>query len=138
MKNNWSYSNQRNINFTSSDREYTVNRTPKTNHNEVIILSQDWEEIKDKTNKIKFVTFSINAYELIIGAMVPNLLDSMKTKDYSGVILCILLLIIVWVLRKIPILNKILGANNASENQIHLDDIKSKIKRIDSINSNDE
>lgn len=119
---------------TNPSESTTTFKIEKTaNHTEISIMKSQWNLICKKINSIRYKNFTVNVYELIIGASVPYIIDVFKAyhagqqPDYFPIFICLVLLVITSIIKKyIPIFN-----DNSTENAIHLNDIKDIIKEID-------
>lgn len=118
-------------NTSESTTTYKIEKT--ANHTEISIMKSQWSMICKKINNIKYKSFVINIYELIIGASIPYIIEVFmdycrgEQPDYFPIFICLLILAITPVVKKfVPIFN-----DNSIENDIHLNDIKDIINEID-------
>lgn len=124
------------FNLDSSSNTYKM--TDKTDHDEIKIMKEDWEFIKDKVNNIKLSKFSINVTELLIGILVPYVFQfitaSPEQKSFTEILWCLIVLFLWFIIKKIaklcPKAIDFFGKSN-EENLIHLEDISKKIAKVD-------
>lgn len=117
-------------NTSESITTYKVKKT--ANHTEISIMKSQWDIICKKINKIKNKSFNINLYELIIGAIIPYVINIItdfhqgKQPEYFPILICMVLLVIAFFIKKVsPFFH-----DNSVENNIHLNDIKDIISEI--------
>lgn len=118
-------------NTSESTTTFTIEKT--ANHTEISIMKSQWMLICKKINNMKYKSFTINIYELIIGASLPYVIDIIrdchndKQPDYFPIFICFILFVIASFIKNyIPFFN-----DNSTENDIHLNDIKDIITEID-------
>lgn len=118
-----------------TETENVMIRRP-VNHNEVSIMEDDLNRIREKANKIN-LNQAVNLPSLIGGAAIPYAIeifaDMAKGEDpsYFGFFVCVLLLIIaVWLSNKIPVL----GNGNSAENKVYLKDVQDFLNKTDTSN----
>ena len=104
-----------------------------TNHNELAIMENDWNFIKQKVDKI-VIRRSFDWKVFIYGLAFPYIIDIFvklihsEQVDVLPVFICAIAYIILWLASfKVDKLKK----NNDEENIIHLEDIKTKLRDID-------
>lgn len=114
-----------------TDEKITIRRP--ANHNEISIIESDWKQISRKINLIKLKKrFDIE--NLLWGASIPYLLDVIeawihsKEPDYLPLLICIIL---IPVIQKAAKYISFIGEDLTSINEVHLNDIKDIITRID-------
>lgn len=119
---------------SESTTTFTIEKT--ANHTEISIMKSQWNLICKKISRIKIKNFTVNVYELIIGASIPYIIDIFKAyqsgqqPDYFPIFICLIIFGITFIVKKyIPLFN-----DNSAENTIHLNDIKDI---IDELNKNE-
>lgn len=119
------------ISFGERIEEFVA--TKATNHNEILLMEKDWDEIKRKTKLIKIhkhipIVEAIGGVVVTYGIEVIRALTKQETPDYLAFVISILLLIIACVLAKhVPCFS----ASNNETNQVHLEDLQQLEDRID-------
>lgn len=115
---------------SESTTTFTIEKT--ANHTEISIMKSQWNLICKKISKIEIKNFTINVYELIIGASIPYIIDVFKAyqsgqqPDYFPIFICLIILGIASIVKKyIPFFN-----DNSAQNTIHLNDIKDIIDEL--------
>lgn len=113
------------------DETVTIKRT--ANHNEVSIMESEWSQIKRKINAISLKKkFDISS--IIVGAIIPYTIDIVAdysnnvTPNYLPLAICAVLFVLAQYLPKVV---PFLGENNSAENQVHLNDLKDMIERVE-------
>ena len=116
-----------------SERNEEFFATKATNHNEILLMEKDWEEIKRKTKLIKIhkhipIVGAIGGAAVSYGIEVVRSLMNKEAPDYTAFVVSILLLMVACVLAKyIPCFS---GSNNET-NKVHLEDLLQLEDRID-------
>ncbi len=119
------------ISFSERSEEFVA--TKATNHNEILLMEKDWEEIKRKTKLIKIrkhipIVGAIGGVVASYGIEVIRALAKQETPDYLAFVISILLLLGACMLAKyIPCFS----ASNNETNQVHLEDLLQLEERID-------
>ena len=115
------------------EEEKVIIRRP-TNHNEISIMENVWNEMKYKIDMIK-LNKHLDIPTIILGAIIPYAIQLIT--DYVNhnelnifpLIICIVLYIISnWLSKKFPIL----GKDDTEGNSIHLNDLKRLVEQADS------
>jgi len=114
------------------EEENVIIRRP-TNHNEISIMENVWNDIKYKVAMIKLQKH-LDIPTIILGAIIPYTIelftDYVNNRDlnFFPLLICIILYIIFkWLSKKIPILD----SDNTEANSIHLNDLKRLIEQAD-------
>lgn len=108
--------------------------THPVNHNEISIMENDWDMIREKVNAIQ-IGGSIDLRNLILGALIPCLLSLFSDPDWLSVAVCGLAYIVFFEIHRIPYFKRFKFyswiTDRTPENCVHLQDIQDIITRIE-------
>ncbi len=115
------------------EQDETVTIKRPVNHNEVSLMENDWQRIKDKINAITLKK-KIDLSAIVVGAIIPYSIDIIvdfiknETPNFFPLCICVVLLIIIrFLARYLPWL----GEDKVAENKVHLEDLKSMVTYVE-------
>lgn len=116
------------------EQDETVTIKRPVNHNEVSLMENDWQRIKDKINAITLKK-RIDLSAIVVGAIIPYSIDIVvdfinnENPNFFPLFICVVLLIVIrFLTRCVPWL----GEDQATENKVHLEDLKNMVTYVES------